>query len=221
MIYVAIGLGVLMAVIHYYSETICLNCEPFLNKLLSLSAGVSLTYIFLHLFPLFSAATMQIHRALFLTVLLGFVIFHIVEKYIYQHTPSDKLMRELAIEDSIVSFIYHFVVGVILVNFLRLDTYAGVLFFIPALLYTGVSTLPVDITQHKGIKLFLALSTMSGIVFALFIFIDPALFYALVGFIIGALLFTVTRHSIPKNRNGDISSFILGVIIYTILIYTL
>ena len=182
-----------------------------------------ITYVFLHLLPQFSQGIANVSRLLSLSILFGFVVFHIVEKYIYQHSPEDKLLRELAIEDSITSFIYHFVIGIILVSFINQGVHEGILFFIPVLFYTAVSTLPVDMTKFKSIKLLLAVSTLLGILFAQFVYtnINPILYFGLLGFIIGTLLFTVTRHSIPKMKEGKPLYFLIGVVIYTILIFLL
>jgi hypothetical protein len=218
---VSIAFGIIIGIAHYFNELFSLKSEKYRNKVISFSAGISITYIFLHLLPEFIAA--QASRFIFLSILFGFVIFHIVEKYIYQHSPEDKLLKELAVEDSITSFIYHFVIGIILVGFVNQGINQGILFFIPVLLFTTVSTLPVDMTKSKIIKVILAVSTLLGILFAKFIYpnIDPTLYYILLGLVIGTLLFTVTRHSIPKNKEGKPLFFILGMIIYTILIYLL
>jgi hypothetical protein len=220
---IAIIFGIIMGIFHYFSDALCSICKKFNNHLMSLSAGISLTYIFLHLLPQFTYGITQISNFLFLSILIGFVIFHIVEKYIYQHSPEDKLLRELAIEDSITSFIYHFVIGIILVSFVNQGLFEGILFFIPVLFYTAVSTLPVDMTKVKSIKLILSISTLLGVIFSAFIYpsMNQIIYFSLLGFIIGALLFTVTRHSIPKKRQGKPLYFILGVIFYSILIYLL
>ena len=102
---VSIAFGTIIGIAHYFNELFSLKSEKYRNKIISFSAGISITYIFLHLLPEFIAA--QINRFIFLSILLGFVIFHLVEKYIYQHSSEDKLLKELAIEDSITSFIYH------------------------------------------------------------------------------------------------------------------
>jgi hypothetical protein len=217
----SIAFGIIIGIAHYFNELFCLKCEKYRDILLSFSAGISITYIFLHLLPEFVAA--QLSRWIFLSILFGFVIFHIVEKYLYQHSPEDKLLKELAVEDSITSFIYHFIIGVVLVSFVNQGIKQGILFFIPVLFYTSVSTLPVDMTKSKIIKAVLSISTLLGILFAKFIYpdIDSTLYYSLLGFIIGTLLFTVTRHSIPKLREGKPFFFVIGVIIYTMLIYLL
>ena len=90
-------------------------------------------------------------------------------------------------------------------------------------MHTTVSTVPVDITKSIASKISVAISTLSGVLFATFIYtnMDPLIHFILLGFIIGALFFTITRHSIPLGKEGKPLFFIIGVIIYSILLYTL
>ncbi len=219
---IAIAFGILMGITHFFSDHFREEFKKYNNQILSFSAGIALTYIFLNLFPEFTKGVIQINEYIFISVLAGFVIFHIIEKYIYQHSPEDKQLRELAIEDSVISFTYHFIIGIVLVSFFNQGITQGMLFFIPAFLFTTVSTLPVDMTKSTVIRTILAASTLLGILFALFIYTpNPTIYYSLLGFIIGALSFTVTRHSIPKGKQGKPLFFIIGVIIYSLLIFLL
>jgi hypothetical protein len=192
----AVILGALIGIAHHYSEKFCAKCRSYNSELISLSAGISVTYIFLDLFPQFSNDVLQSNKLLFISLLLGFVLFHLVEKYIYQHSPKGKLKRSLDTENTIASFTYHFCIGVILVTFTRLGIDRAILFFIPMILYTALSTLPVNPPKSKILHGLLSVSTVIGVLFAEFVVITPLIQTALVGFIIGILLFTVIRHSI-------------------------
>ena len=218
---IAIIFGLVMGITHYLSEHLNLKDTKYYAQLISFSAGISITYIFLDLFPQFSEGAIQINKFLFIFVLLGFISFHLVEKYIYLHSPKDKLIRELAIEDTVISFVYHFIVGMIIVSFVEQGWVKGTLFFIPVLFYTAVSTLPVDKTKFMAIRFVLSMSTLLGVLFASFVNIIPMIYYALLGTVIGILLFTIIRHSIPSGKEGKPLSFTIGVIVYTLIIITL
>lgn len=217
---VSILFGLIMGIAHYFSWQFPLKKRPYYAQILSLSAGISVAYIFLDLLPRFTEEAIQINRLLFISILLGFILFHIVEKYIYQHVPKNKIRRELAVEDSITSFIYHVIIGIILAVFVQQSVVQGTLFFIPVLLFTVMSTLPVDAPKHKSMQFILSLSTLVGVLLARFIYTDisPLIFYSLLGFIIGVLLYSVIRHAIPFGKEGKPIFFIAGVIVYTLLI---
>jgi len=89
------------------------------------------------------------------------------------------------------------------------------------LFYTAVSTLPVDKTKFMAIRFVLSMSTLLGVLFASFVNIIPMIYYALLGTVIGILLFTIIRHSIPSGKEGKPLSFTIGVIVYTLIIITL
>jgi len=210
----------LMSITHLFNENLLTKFKKYETHLISLSAGISLTYLFLNLFPEFSRGVSKDNEFVFISILIGFAVFHLIEKYIYKNASNDKKLEELAIEDSTISFIYHFIIGIIMVSFFNQGLYEGILFFIPATFYTGVNTLPVDMTKSKIIKIVISFSTLLGVLFATFIFpeLSDITYLTLLGFIIGALSFTVTRHSIPFGEKGKPLFFTLGVILYSLII---
>ena len=109
------------------------------------------------------------------------------------------------------------------VSFFNQSLREGILFFIPVLLYTSVDTIPVDRASSKITKAILAFSTLLGILFSTFLYktMSNSVYLVLLGFIIGALTFTVTRHSIPDGKQGRPLFFIFGVIIYSIILLLL
>ena len=219
-----IVLGIIMAFAHYSSDKILKRFKNYKGEIVSFSAGIAITYIFLDLFPEFAQGVGQKREFLFLFLLFGFVIFHIIEKYIYkQHLSEYKRLKELALEHSAISFIYHFIVGMLIVNFLTQSFKEGLLFFIPVLFYTMVDTIPVNRTKSSIIKIILAISTLLGIFFVKFIqpILGAETYLILIGFVIGALLFTVIRHSIPEGKKGKPLYFVLGVVIYSLILLIL
>lgn len=211
--------GLVMGVVHYLSERIRLKFKKQENKVISFSAGVAITYIFLELFPKFSEGVAEISRFLFLSILLGFVILHIVEKYLYQHDlDRKKLKQDLALVGAIVSFTYHFIIGMIAVNLITRGLEKGFLLFIPVLLYTAVDTMPVWTPKQKVGKLVLASSTILGVLFASFGHISTTMNYIFLGFIIGVLSYSSTRHSIPAGKRGKPFWFFIGAVFYSLII---
>ena len=218
---IVIIFGMIMGLTHYFSEFI--ELKKYCNELVSISAGISLTYIFLRLFPEFSKGASQESQFLFLSIIIGFTLLHVIENHIYKHTSRYERFKELMIEDSIISFLYHFVIGMMMVSFFSRGLSHGILFFIPVILYTAVSTLPVDRTTSNTIKIIVAFSTLLGILFSLFIYkqMSQIVYLTLLGLIIGILSFTVTRHLIPKGKKGKPLFFLIGVIAYSALIFLL
>ncbi|MDP7324481.1 MAG: hypothetical protein QF632_06995 [Candidatus Woesearchaeota archaeon] len=213
--------GILMAIAIYFSEKFTTKFSEHHVRMLSLSAGISITYIFLDLFPQFNASVIATDQRLFLSVLVGFVLLHLVEKHIYQHTSKDVRKRELALADSSISFIYHFIIGMLIVYLTNQSAVSGVLFFLPILFYSTLSTLPVDPTSDTTVRLILSSSTLLGILFATYLATDisPVVNFSLLGLVIGVLLYTTIRHGIPQGKAGKPVYFVLGVMFYALLIF--
>jgi hypothetical protein len=218
---VALIMGLIMSFVHYYSEEFVLRCYHFRDQLVSFTAGISIAYLFLTLFPEFTTGSFAVGaRMLFMSVLIGFALFHLVEKYIYQHVPGKKILRDLAIEDSVISFVYHFMAGIVLFEFVKIDLNFGILFFIPILIHTSVSTLPVDTPKNNLVAIILASSTFFGVLFASYAqsILSASIIFILMGFVAGTLLFTLTRHTLPAKEQGSPLFFLVGIFVYVVII---
>lgn len=215
---IALVLAGVITLIHYFSQRLSRLCKPFYSELASFSAGVGISYLFLQLFPEFIESA---NRVFFIPVLAGFVIWHLVEKYIYETAPRNKVFKELALEDSIISFLYHVIVGIVLADIAKTGQKEALLFFVPVALYTALSTLPVDFSKNSYINLMLSSSTFLGAFMATMVDFDAHFKLVLMGFVIGTMAFTIIRHSIPQGKSGQPLYFLAGVAIYSILIFAL
>jgi len=217
---IAIILAIILGVVQYFGENIYKACGRYYKHAISFSAGVAITYLFLDLFPFFSFRVNNTNRFLFIFLLVGFVIFHIVEKYFYQHTKEGLIKKRLVIENQVVSFLYHFMIGIIILDFSIQGLQEVIIFFIPIVIYTAISNLPISKPSSNKINLIVSSSTLLGVLFASIIYINISIEIkiSLLGIVIGGLFFSVIRHSIPIGKEGKPLYFIIGVIIYTLII---
>ncbi len=212
----AIVFAAIISVIHFFSEQLNKITSPFFTQISSFSAGVGISYLFLQLLPEFIVGATN--KLFFVSILSGFVLWHVVEKYIYKTAPRQKIFKVLALEDSIISFVYHFILGIVLVDIASKGNAEAFLFFIPVALYTALSTLPVDASRNVFVSVFLASATFAGAMAANTFFIEYTLFKLMLGFVIGTMMFTIIRHSLPSGKAGEPFYFILGVLLYGSLI---
>jgi len=219
-IYSAVIMAVILGAVQFFSERISEKCGRYYIHVTSFSAGVSTAYLLLDLIPHFSHRAVQISRFLFLSLLGGFVVIHLVEKYIYQHSSGERRVQRLGIENLSASFAYHFILGIVIFDFTARDIREALLLFVPILIFTGVSTLPLHRHHSAWLNLFLSSSTLTGVLFAGIAgsAITPAIQAALLGFILGSVLFSVIRHSLPMGTEGKPVYFLLGVIVYSPLV---
>ena len=213
----ALAAGVGLA--DYFSTDIQLKCGRVLHKVTSVTSGVAVAYIFLHLLPEFVEGVNALNKFIFLTALGGFVAVYLIEKYIYQHSPIKKLKQELAVEDSSILFLYNFVVGALLVEFALGSSLEAVLLFVPVFLHSAMSGLPLDISVNRMVR---GISSAAALIGAGVIIaagaLSPAVKFSLIGILTGALIFSVTRHHLAFGRQGSPSWFLAGAGAYSAII---
>jgi len=211
--------AVIIGITYYITNRLDIKQKKYYHIIISFAAGVSITYILLELFPNFTEVALSISKLLFLSILLGFIIHHIIEKEIYKHSRDHELIKFLSLEENVFSFVYHVILGIILVVFVKESMLEGILAFIPILTFTLVSTLPMKPHNSKWQTAFMSGSTLFGVLIAtLWEGMPLWLEFSLVGLATGVLLYTVIRHHIPFGNKGRIGYFTLGFIIYAFLI---
>jgi hypothetical protein len=219
---IAVVMAIFIGAAQFSSEAIVRIFGRHYSRATSLSAGISITYLFLDLIPHFSGRAVDISRFLFLSLLAGFLVIHLVEKYIYRHSPAEEAGKQIGYENQIISFCYHFILGIIIVDFAGENLRDAILLFIPVFIFTSVNTLPVTSHPDRKINAAVSLSTLLGVLFAGLIYgpVGETVHNALLGFVIGAILFSAVRHSIPPGAEGEPLYFFLGVAGYAPIIIT-
>jgi zinc transporter ZupT len=215
----ALGLGFLLGIIHYFSEKLTPPEGAHRYRVISFAAGISISYLFLNLLPHTYEAASRLKHFVFVFFLLGFVLFHLAEKVIYQHADKKKLAEELKEVHSISFFFYHFVIGIVLYDKAHESKLEGILFFIPIALHAALSTASLSqihgkIRESFGSKLLLSLSTIAGMIFALLVPIPNILDNILVSMIAGILLYIIVKEFLPEKEKGQPMFFLFGVLLF-------
>ena len=83
-------LAVILTVLHLISGVFVKFTKKYNSKLLSFSAGILISILFLKILPTFTSKIMDISLALFLLPLLGFVAFHSIRAYNIKHIKTKK-----------------------------------------------------------------------------------------------------------------------------------
>jgi zinc transporter ZupT len=215
----ALGLGLLLGIIHFYSEKLTPPEGTKRYRVISFAAGISIAYLFLNLLPHTYEAAAHLKNFVFVFLLLGFVLFHLAEKLIYKHTDQEKLARELKEVHSVSFFLYHFTIGIVLYDKVLTSRLEGILFFIPIGLHAALSTASLsqihgEIRESLVTKILLSLSTILGMTFALFVPIPNILDNILVSMIAGILLYIIVKEFLPEKDKGQPLFFLLGLLLF-------
>ncbi|MHA1720819.1 MAG: hypothetical protein ACTSWX_01355 [Promethearchaeota archaeon] len=154
------------------------------------------------------------------------------EKKIHDHigTYLNDLRR-------IISFVYHFLIGFIMIGLIQVEIVEVLFFFIFALFNTLVtsrykrrsifSDLDIEVKfEDKGFKkISLSLATIFGIIIGFFLdFIFPLnleILYLLFSFISGVILYTITRYIIPEKEKGRPWLFLFSFLGFSVLVLSL
>jgi len=192
-------------------------------EITSLSAGMFLSYIFLDAFDSISEAHVGLGKTVLLSFFLGFALYHILSKYLYQHVKDKKTLEaeldEMRYGGAVLDAMFSgFALAIIL------DINKPVYFaLIPFILHTFSATLAFQ--AHHGrfktpqaAQFLLAFSPLLGAVIGEALLLETGAFYHLLAFVTGAILYIAVRHMLPGGKRGDLAYFVLGATIGVILL---
>ncbi|MBI4360204.1 hypothetical protein HY572_00345 [Candidatus Micrarchaeota archaeon] len=203
--------------VHLFSHEIEEHVHRYRGHVVSLSAGLFLTYLLLELFPRIALdGSVLWGRSVFAFLLLGFTAYHLLEKHAYQHHARTKQQfRELTQLHAAGFALDGFIIGVFLVLFF-IGQPGGVQIaaFIPLLLHSLSASLTLQHLQTRFKQpetRLLALTPLAGALAATAVPLPQATFYAVLAFLTGVLLYVTIRHALPQGRDGHKALFVAGV----------
>jgi len=215
--------GLLLSLIHLLGPWLEKLVHGRYVEIMSLSAGMFLSYIFLEAFDTIAEAHAELGKTILVFFFLGFVVYHVFSKYLYQHTKSrekrEEEMEELLYSGSIIDSMFTgFALAIIL------DINEPVYFaLIPFLLHTVSATIAFQLHHKhfktpKAIQMLFAFSPLIGALIGQAILFETGAFYRLLAFVTGAVLYIAVRHMLPGGKKGDIGYFMLGAAIGIVLL---
>ena len=213
----ALGLGLTVAVIHLLGESIKVPTGSRHSRLISFAAGVSIGYLFLDLLPQTYYAAEQLKESVFLFLLLGFSIVHLVEKYFYQHTGKAAVQKKLKAIHAVTFFLYYFLIGVVLPDLIQSEIYEGILFIIPVALHAGLigaslAEVHGQFSPNLYEKVAISLGAPLGVLFASLIPLSPIVYHVVISGISGIMLYVFVREFLPEREHGQPLFFVLGLV---------
>ncbi len=211
----AITFGIIAFVVSYLGEHLHIDNTESRHQARSFGVGFVITYIFLELIP-HSIPDNGDTDLFFFFILLGFVIFHLLEKYIYQHAKGKTLRKELREEHMAVFSLYHILVGMSVMFFLQRNIVEGIFFFIPLVLHDVLSSASIKymytpMKRRKLFKFIFSATTLVGIFIGYYTSFSLMFYQGLIGLMAGSLLHVVVRDVVPDKKEGVALFFVLGV----------
>ena len=142
-------LALALTLIHFLSGWTSQFMGRFHFKIISLNAGIFIAIIFLFLLPEIVAGSRFVN--IYMGILSGFALFHITEKYIYQHVKDKKrLLKDLAELHIAGFFVDSFIIGFAIVLIFSSTDLAKFFIFMPFVLHTLSSSIALEHIHEKS-----------------------------------------------------------------------
>lgn len=206
---------------------------------LSLAGGISVSYVFVHVFPELKEAQQAIsgHGALaylehhaYLIALVGLVLFYGLEHWVSQHKarsespgrgPSSRSGKRMFWLHIATFALYNALVGYLLVyresSLHELVLYALAMAFHFLVNDYGLVAHHREAYLHKG-RWVLALSVLIGWCVGQWIKVEEAASSMLFAFLAGGIVLNVLKEELPKERQSRLWPFVLGAVLYSSLL---
>ncbi|MFX0000325.1 MAG: hypothetical protein ACFE88_09420 [Candidatus Hermodarchaeota archaeon] len=154
----------------------------------------------------------------------------------YKIKIQNKINKELTNFRFVTDYIYHFLVGLILVGLLRIELVGGILFFIYAffrtivtkrseahLIFTDLEIYEEQqVEENPVIKYLSCSSAFAGIIIGLilisFLPVNFELLFIFYSFISGVILYVIVREVIPEKEKGNPLKFLIGLVGFSAVI---
>lgn len=215
-----------LSAVQFLSDRISIERSKYREHLISFAAAIAITYL---LFNFLQKAYMESSGfTLFLPLITGFAFIHLLEKFFYRNYAARFSIKKVRTYHDelhfLVLFIYHFVIGAVLIGLLETDLKSGILFLPPLMMFSTIGNWSLHHTYLRQLpyrRLLLASSTVLGALFAKSSLTSPLIETVMVNFAAGILLFMVVRESIPSPKQGKPLTFVAGIVVYTLMLFML
>lgn len=233
-LFIALG----FVLIHFFSKYLSFRIVP-LRQFVSFTAGVGISYVFIHLLPqLEHAQTLLniemnwttanwLHYIVYLNALFGVVIFYALDRMIIKAWEVEEKTNPNIIESNLfwahIGFfaLYNAMIGYLLTTQSESNSASLFLFFFAFGLHFMTNDWGLR-NHHEKVYDTFGRAILSGSI--LFGFALGAVFdfqEYVVGlveaFVTGAMILNVIKHELPSEREGSLKGFLIGVIGSSIL----
>jgi len=208
-------LAIILSLIHFFHNSIFIKNEEERSRAKAFTAGISLTYIFIHLFP---KAIPQYNEELFYgAILFSFIMLIIFDSYLYL-SKTKLIRRTREKEHALIFAFYNFIGGTTILYFLNQDILSGTAFFIPMALHNltsaaSIRELKFSVEKNFTLKTFLSFTPLFGVIVASFFAFGDNFTRITIGLLAGSFLYITLRELIPSKHEKHIGAFVKGIII--------
>lgn len=220
-ILVIIIIAVIMVLTDFVGHRISGLAAGHRDSVLSFSAGLLISLLFLILVP--NLISMGVSEILFFLMLVGFLLMHLAEKYIYRHIMNkQELLEDLKVVHIIGFGLDNFLVGFIIASLVELDFFIVITLSVPLFLQMLTSSISLDSIDirinDKYSKIILSVLPILGAILGIVLEFEYLLTNYVLAFVLGILFYMIIRDVLPQGRRGSSVLFFSGNLV-TILFF--
>ncbi len=215
-IVIIIIIAVVMGLTDFFGHKISSLIGEHRDAVLSFSAGLLISLLFLILVP--DVIVNGVTELLFLFMLVGFLLMHLVEKYIYRHVShKQELLEDLKIVHIIGFGLDNFLIGFIIASLVELDFSVVITLSVPLFLQMLTSSISLDSIDtrlnDKYSKIILSVLPIAGAILGIVLELEYLLTNYILAFVLGILFYMIIRDVLPQGRKGSSLLFFAGNLI--------
>ena len=221
-ILVIIIIAVIMGVTDFIGHKISGLAAGHRDSILSFSGGLIISLLFLILVP--GVIAIGVLEISFFFILIGFLLMHLVEKYIYKNIINKqelyKIKNNLKVVHIIGFGLDNFLVGFIIAAFVELDFFIVIELSVPLFLQMLTSSISLDSIDtrlnekhSKYSKIILSVLPILGALLGIILEFEHLITNYVLAFVLGILFYMIIRDVIPQGKRGSSVLFLAGNLI--------
>ncbi len=214
----SLAVAVAITFFHILGENVSEHIERFHIELLSFGAGLMVGTFFLEMLPQIASGEVHLNNIIYLAFLAGFVLIHVLEKFVYQHIAGESEFAKYVTRFEAMGLAaYGLLVGIIIAVFF--ETYGDLAYIVLVPFFVRAFALSISsrhINEKIGSRLNHGLQLVSpfvGTLFGLFLIANKTQLFLVFSMAMGFILYIVIRDIIPLGKEGKPIYFIMGILI--------
>ena len=137
--------SLIIIIIHFIGKLLAEKIEKFHVELLSFGAGLMIGTFFLEIMPHISIGTNYLGKFIYIYLLIGFMVVHLLEKFVFQNATSEiEVAKDVVLFEEVGLAAYGLVIGVIIAVFFEAYGNLAFLMIIPLFFRTLAISVSTD-----------------------------------------------------------------------------
>ena len=204
--------------VHIIGEKFSKHIERFHRELLSFGAGLMVGIFFLEILPHIALGVEFLGQFVYVFLLAGFILIHILEKYVYQHARSkQEIAKDIILFEKAGLAAHGFFIGFFIAVYFEAFEQLAYLIVAPFFIRTfAVSVSSAHISEKNESRLYTFLKNspfMIGALSGLILSSSEVWLFIALSIATGFIIYIIIRDMIPPYKEGRPIYFVLGSLV--------